>query len=290
MNLRAAHESSELPSYRALMVVDMKNFSGEKGRDHAGVTQQIPLLLRQSFHRCGSFDLWNAARFHGTTGDGYFLGFKTRYLPLLLNPFLVALQDELEYQNRISTVEQPMRMRVSLTVGPMTDSGRNTISDGSGDARIEAHRMIDDESVRDLLARSNNTTCVAAIVSARVYEDVVISGYSAEDPDLYVPVGVTVKTYSGRAYLRVPKPSGSLLSQGFRRPGENQNVDLAGTGEADNARQGKASYVGISNANGPVGQVITGHGQTIHTGHGMQYNSIPQSDPKPAIDPHENPH
>ncbi|WP_344924736.1 hypothetical protein [Saccharopolyspora gregorii] len=32
---------AELPPYRALLVVDMKDFSGEKESDHARITEQI---------------------------------------------------------------------------------------------------------------------------------------------------------------------------------------------------------------------------------------------------------
>lgn len=274
------YEATELPPYRALMVVDMKNFSGEKGRDHARITEQIPLILEQTFIRCGLRGVWRAASFHGTTGDGYFAGFDPRHLPFLINPFLSALQDELEYQNRVSSVGQPMRMRVGLTVGPMTDSGGNAISDGSGDARIEAHRMIDDESVRGLLARSNNTTCVAGILSDRVYEDAVVSGYTAEDTGLYVPVDFEVKTYRGRAYLRVPKPSGDLLSAGFRRPEEPDDEGDTERGRhrrSDETGRSGQSFVGIEYAHGPVGSVTTGPGNRVNNGPGNQFNDVEYS-------------
>ncbi|GAB2734572.1 hypothetical protein GCM10027174_04280 [Salinifilum aidingensis] len=204
---------THLPPYRAVLVVDVKSFSGQRGRDHGAITDQIPVVLRSALQRCGWEELWERLSFHGSTGDGYFLGMDPVYLPVLLNPFLSALQDELEMNNRAPAA--PLRMRVSVTVGPMADSGNNDIADGSGERRIEAHRMLDSEPVRDLLERSSGTTCVAAIVSQRVYEDAVLEGYSAEDPELYVPVDVTVKTYQGTAYLRVPKPSGSLLTEGI---------------------------------------------------------------------------
>lgn len=280
------HDVAELPPYRALMVVDMKNFSGEKGRDHARITEQIPLILQNTFQRCRLDRVWDSVRFQGTTGDGYFAGLDPRYLPFVLHPFLPALQDELEYQNRVAPGHQPLRMRVSVTVGPMTDSGGKTLSDGSGDTRIEAHRMIDDTSVRDLLTRSGSVTCVAAIVSSRVYDDVVASGYSAEDPALYVPVDIEVKTYRGRAYLRVPKPSGDLLTGGFRR-----TEDVAGCEEAGRRREripgesaaGSADVVGVGQAHGRVGNVIAGHGNTVHTGSGHQFNDVQHAGGGPAV-------
>lgn len=266
-----AYEIAELPDYRALLVVDMMNFSGEPGRDHARITEQIPLILEQTFLSRGLSHVWQAASFHGTTGDGYFAGFDTRYLPFLLATFVPALQAELEYQNRTRPGNQPMRMRVSLTVGPMTDTGTNAISDGSGNARIEAHRMIDDKSVKSLLTRSNSTTCVAAIISDRVYEDAVEPGFTAEDPSLYVPVDVDVKTYQGRAYLRVPTPSGGLLTQGFHRPMQDKvqpdHSDRSAEPDGSGTR-----YIGVQHAHGSVGDVISGHDNNVHTGSGNQIN------------------
>lgn len=196
---------AELPAYRAFLVVDMKNFSGERGRDHARLTEAIPEILHQTFRSCGLADLWEEVLFNGSTGDGYYLGFNSRLLPFLLNPFLFTLQDELAYQNSVS--QQTIRMRVSINVGPMTGPEPGTISAGSGDARIETHRLLDSDPVRDLLNRSGSVTCVAGIVSARAFEDAVLSGYSDEEPDLYVAAPVEVKSYEGTAYLRVPRPS-----------------------------------------------------------------------------------
>ncbi|MEU5853131.1 hypothetical protein [Saccharopolyspora shandongensis] len=279
------NEVAELPPYRALVVVDVKNFSGEKGRDHDWITRQIPVILEHALVRCGLGELRRQVCFEGTTGDGYFLGFEPKHLPFLLNPFLSELQAELEYQNAVNPVSdrQKLRMRVSLTVGPMTDSGQNGISDGSGDTRIEAHRMIDAKPVRDMLARSNDTTCVAAIISRRVYEDAVVSGYAVDAPDLYVPVPVEVKTYRGTAYLRVPKPSGDLLSRGFTPPGppEADSWDRGEhAGPAESGGPSRAvkqrftkSTVGIGNVQGNVGTAINGDNVTMHTGSGDQFNA-----------------
>ncbi|WP_190818288.1 hypothetical protein [Saccharopolyspora pogona] len=279
------NEVAELPPYRALVVVDVRNFSGEKGRDHEWITKQIPVILEQALIRCGLGELWQKVCFGGSTGDGYFLGLESKYLPFLLNPFLPALQAELEYQNRVSPDRdrQHLRMRVSVTVGPMTDSGENGISEGSGVARIEAHRMVDDASVRDMLTRSNDTTCVAAIVSSRAYEDAVVSGYAADDPDLYVPVDVAVKTHRGTGYLRVPKPSGDLLSRGFTSPeppeagGPGDVKSAEGTGPGSPSRtveqHFEKSTVGIGAVQGNVGKAITGDNLTVHTGSGDQFNA-----------------
>ena len=106
-------------------------------------------------------------------------------------------------------------MRVSVNVGPMTDSGAKRLGDGSGNARVETHRLLDCKPVRDLLARSGPTTRVAAIVSRRAFEDAVKSRFVDDDENLYVAVDVTEKTYEGTAYVRVPNPSGDLIRNGL---------------------------------------------------------------------------
>lgn len=258
------HEPAELPPYRAIMVVDMRDFSGQPGRDHSQVTEQIPVLLGEAFTRCGRPEVWESVTFHGTTGDGYVAGFDPRHLPFLLNPYLPALQKELEFNNRTWSGPDSIRMRVSITVGPMTDSGSNSISDGSGDTRIEAHRMVDDDSVRDLLTRSGSVTCVAAIVSSRVYEDAVAAGYTGDDPELYVPVDVRVKAYQGPAYLNVPKPSGDLLRKGFGRPETDQPRERGTESRTSDApSEATARFIAVGDAD-QVGQAISGQQVTVH--------------------------
>ena len=222
-------QPTELPPYRAVLVVDVKDFSGRKSRFHEKITRDIPLIMENAFARCGHADLWGRG-FGDTTGDGYFRILDPIYLPYLLNPFLGALQDELVEQNSMAPNDYGnLRMRVSLSVGPVTDSGAGLLGDGNGAHRIEAHRILDSHPVRDILDRSADVTRVAAIVSPRVYEDAVLSGYAAEEAGEYVEVETEVKTFQGRAYLRVPKPSGRLLREGFvtNKPGGEEAEESA---------------------------------------------------------------
>jgi hypothetical protein len=259
---------AELPPYQALLVVDMKDFSGNVGRDHAQLTEEIPEILRQTFNRCGLGELWSEVRFQGSTGDGYYLGFRSSVLLFLINPFLFAFQDELDCRNRAcaaSGQRRPVRMRVSINVGPMTDSGKNRISDGSGESRIETHRLLDSTPVRDLLTRSGPPTSVAAVVSPRAFEDAVLSGFADDPPDEYVAVDVQVKSHQGRAYLRVPRSSGDLLVRGFHR----NELDKR-TPEADNTDQRRAS---VGNIAGDVGTFLAKSRGPVNTGTGKQVNA-----------------
>jgi len=250
-------EPQSLPDYQALLAVDVKDFSGRRGRDHAALTEQIPQMLRAAFAGAGLQHAWSAATFVGPTGDGLVAGFRSALLPFLLNPLLGALQDELAARNRAAAAEQPVRMRVAAHVGPVTPSGPVSISDGSGNARVEIARLVDADEVRSLLARSGDATCVAAVVSQRVFEDAVLTGYAAEPPDLYVPVALRVKSFRSTAYLRVPHPSGDLVTRGLLPApggGEVTPVDRHGhTGETAIVNNYGASHSGVGDQHNVFG-------------------------------------
>ncbi|WP_051386049.1 hypothetical protein [Actinokineospora inagensis] len=199
---------TELPPYRAIVVVDVKDFAGRHGRDHAALTRAVPVLLRRAMDNCGLGREWTRAAVSTSTGDGWVLAVRSGLLPRLLNPLLPALQDVLAAHSG-----DPVRLRATVHVGPLT--GGTSIAAGSGAARVQAHRLVDAEPVRALLARSGPATRLAAVVSERAYTDAVLSGYSGDAPELYVPVPVQVKSFTETAYLRVPVPSGMLLTHGF---------------------------------------------------------------------------
>ncbi|ATE55049.1 hypothetical protein [Actinosynnema pretiosum] len=196
-----------------MLEVDVKDFSGRKAVDYPKIAEAIPRILEAAFERCGLTWLWEQQQARETSGDGYAAVFPTAFLPHLLNPFLGALQDELDYREQVDAKPAGLRMRVSVTTGPITDAGPNAT--GTGTARIELNRLLNCDPVRDLLSRSGPLTKVAAAVSPRAYEDAVMSGYSGETEDDYVAIPVTVKTYQDTVYLRVPRPSGDLLKNGF---------------------------------------------------------------------------
>ncbi len=251
-----------LPPYRAMLAVDMKDFSARQGRYHEGLTDRIPQILAAAFSRARLGDEWaEGKRFPRSDGDGYVVGFRPPVLPFLVNPFLHALQDELKECNRTDPVlgQAPIRMRVSINVGPVTDSGENTISDGSGTARVETHRLLDAPAVKNQLERSGPETYVAAIVSARAFEDAVLTGYSGDGEDYYVRVPVEVKSYRGVAFLRVPNPTGDLLRTG-QWPGASE----------EQAEQREAG--GGAPAASSVGTVIGNSFGPVHSGTGDLYN------------------
>lgn len=213
----------ELPPYRAVLAVDMKDFSGAAPAKHRDLTEQIPLVVTRAFARVGAEQVWAERCFPSDRGDGFVVGFRPEILPLLVGAFLDGLQSELADHNALRLAgDSRIRMRVSLTVGPLADSGDGRLGDGSGAAIVEAQRLLDSQPVRTLLDESNpDVTFVAAILSERVYQDVIEGGYATRAPSEFVRVPVKVKRHEGPAYLCVPKPSGRLLTGGVGTPDED---------------------------------------------------------------------
>jgi hypothetical protein len=253
-----------LPPYRAMLVVDLKDFSGVPAAEQGVIGGRIPDLLRDTFQRMGHGHLWTEAKFGDHTGDGYAMGFHTEHLPVLVDRFSSTLQQELADLERRTGTSQ--RMRVSLSVGPLTDGSGPRVRDGQGAARIETHRLLDSHPVRDLLTRSNpQVTLVATIISARVYEDVVVGGYSELREDHFVKAPVKVKSYEGSAYLHVPLPSGDLLVGGFT-PVEPPRAAEPVTDSVEPAS------VRMGNITGNRGTVIGSSQGPVQTGNGVQVN------------------
>jgi hypothetical protein len=240
----------ELPPYRAVLSVDVCDFSGTKAADHRALTEKIPLVLEQAFRRGGHASVWEERRFPADRGDGFVVGFRPDVLPVLVGPFLDSLQHELAYHHQLRPGSGP-RMRVSIAVGPLTDSDADVgrLGDGSGSAMVENHRLLDCDPVRRLLIDSDpEVTFVAAVVSARVFEDVVLSGYADKAAAEFIEVPVAVKKYRGTAYLHVPKPSGALLHKGM--VGLTHVADRAEQNAGAVAADGKL----LSSSDGTAGQ------------------------------------
>lgn len=225
----------ELPPYRAVLAVDVKNFSGFPAAQHRELTQRIPLLLKHAFTQANYAPVWEDRRFEESEGDGYVAGFRPEVLPILVGPVVDALQEVLEIQNQMRLGGGPsLRMRLSIAVSPVHDSGDGQPGDGSGAAMVETHRLLDCEPVRQLLEASDpEVTFVAVVLSARVFDDVIAGGYSTKALSEFISVPASVKTYQRTAFLHVPRPSGTLLENGFGRSEESAAPEKRGPAPAD---------------------------------------------------------
>ncbi|GAA2274061.1 hypothetical protein GCM10010430_70050 [Kitasatospora cystarginea] len=206
--------SRRLPPYRGIVAVDAKDFTGFPAIEHGLISQAIPQLLQQSFERADIAEVWHDRRFPASTGDGYVFGFEPAWMPFLIHPWLHTLQEVLSEFNVHSVGTVSIRLRVSLHVGPLPDSGGEF--DGNGTPRNDTHRLLDSRPVKAMLAASNaSITQVAAILSDRCYQDAVAGGYTGRHPDHFIEVPATVegKRFDQRAWLYVPAPSGNLYDR-----------------------------------------------------------------------------
>ncbi len=208
----------ELPPYRAVLVVDTKEFGGHSDRGQAVLSEAVPDVLALAFERAGLAHVWRGALFRHGTGDGFGLGFDTRHLPAVVMRLFDTLQEVLadrdgQWPTGVRRVR--LRMRASLNVGPVLVSEAGTGSAAAiGGAVITTHRLLDTPEVRDLLTRSDpEQTFLAVALSQRVYEDVLLTEYARLAP--LVEQRVSVKEYQGTVHLYVPRPSGDLLVHGF---------------------------------------------------------------------------
>ncbi|MCM3885553.1 hypothetical protein [Frankia sp. R82] len=247
-------------------MVDLEDFSGRRGVYHQSVTASIPAILDAALRRAGIDGSVGRSRFDHSTGDGWVRGYKPAVAPLLVNPFLRALEEELAERDRQASPghvpTHNLRMRVSLHVGPVEDSGQNLPEDGSGDARVAVHRLVDSEPARRILDRSDPAaTHVVAVVSARAYEDTVVSGYAALPESLFHRMDITVKSYQSVAYIHVPRSSGQLLTEGFPVPGvasAGDPVDLPGSSENRDASTFRSIRIGGVGSVGSGSNVVGG--------------------------------
>jgi len=206
----------ELPPYTGILAVDAKGFTAEPGSAHQDISRLIPHLVGLAFDESGLGEAWQTPPFYGDSGDGFAIGVPTRLLPALVHPFLAVLQRVLaEHNNSIVRGQPAIRLRASLHVGPLPADPDRPQQSGNGTARNETHRLLDCDAVRIILASARpSITHVAAILSDRVFCDVVRDGYTSRHPDHFIEVTATVpgKAFSQRAWLYVPEPSGSLLA------------------------------------------------------------------------------
>ncbi|MER6910427.1 hypothetical protein ABT354_01940 [Streptomyces sp. NPDC000594] len=206
--------SRPLPPYRAVLAVDAKDFTGRPSVEHAPISRAVVQLVETSLRRAGLDEVWEKRRFPASTGDGYVFGFDPALLPFVVHPWLHTLQELLAEFRVNSLGAAPIRLRVSLHVGPLPDTG--DAFDGNGTPRNDTHRLLDSRPVRAVLAASGeHVTHVAAILSDRCFQDVVEGGWSGRHPDHFIEVPATVegKTFDQRAWLYIPAPSGRLYDR-----------------------------------------------------------------------------
>jgi hypothetical protein len=209
----------ELPPYRAVLVVDTKEFGRNSEVGQQLLADTIDDVLTLAFERAGLAHVWHERTFPHNTGDGVGFGFDPRYLPLVVPAVFDTLQDVLAERDarlRSRGREIRLRMRASINVGPVRAPDETGKASVVGTTVVTTHRLLDAPPVRDLLGRSDpDQTFLVVAISQRIFDDVLSSGLTKLTPARVVPQSVTIKEVTGAVYLYVPRPSGDLLRSGF---------------------------------------------------------------------------
>jgi hypothetical protein len=246
-----------LPPSRAIFAVDTEKFTRNPSARQPELRDAITKLLGSAFARCGLTEVWEARMLPQGPGDGYVFALPQQQTPFLLDPLLDRLQEDLEEHDRRLRSEDRnlrLRLRVAIHMGCVPDSGGRR--EGVGTPMNDTFRLLDSDPVRQELIQSNpDITLLAAIVSQRVFEDVVRAGYTLGlPPDRFRPVIAEVadKEFVQPAWVYVPKPS---------RAGDRPSRPAAGqrSGGPDSSGAARAGQApGGTTIHGSVGNSITG--------------------------------
>ncbi|GAB3738249.1 hypothetical protein GCM10027598_66430 [Amycolatopsis oliviviridis] len=184
------------PLDRTIVVVDVVGFTAPDRYplDRIAVRQGMYEVLKTAFAESG-VDFDSCA--HEDRGDGALV-----LLPPGTTKSLVAdrLPDRvavaLRRYNHTRTPQAQIRLRVSLNSGEVLNDGNGWV----GEAVDIAFRILDAQTAKDAFAESGRM--IAFICSERFFTDVI-----ARDPgllpELYGPIPVLVKNFTGTAYLRL---------------------------------------------------------------------------------------
>ncbi|MCX2733913.1 hypothetical protein OOZ19_27020 [Saccharopolyspora sp. NFXS83] len=196
--------TKQLPPYRAVFAVDTKDFSNSPSAHQQQLSRDIPDLLAQALDQAGLSRLWENRVFGTSTGDGYYFGVDATDVPFLVDPFLTELDEVLQDHDEVVRARDRalrLRLRASIHLGPIPDSGLST-------AMNETHRLLDSAPVRKILEESDpDSTFLAAILSQRVFTDVIRGAYVKLRPARFAERAVKVKSYEDVGYLYTPTAS-----------------------------------------------------------------------------------
>ncbi len=216
--------STPMPPYRAVLVVDAEKYSRTSSVHQKILHTELFEVLEWAFAHSGLEEQWRTASFAQSTGDGYLVGVDPRYLSYLIDPLLDNLQVTLqEVQPRLAYHDRELRLRLraSIDVGPLPDSGGAERGDGIGTPMNNVHRLLDSEAVRAGLGQTDpEITLVAGVLSRRAYTDAVRGGFVGTNERLFRAEYVRLpdKEYEAEGYIYIPRPSGRGDAHGAGPP------------------------------------------------------------------------
>lgn len=237
----------------ALFAVDAERYSGNPSAQLPLLKSSLGRVVEQTLSHPSVGNIWNQLRIRESTGDGMVFMVAMEVLPFLVDPWLNLLHSaltDMDEEVRRHSREMRLRLRVSMHLGPVPGVGSD-VPDPASTPMNEVFRYLDAAPTRDALRDSNpDVTFLAALLSQRVFEDVVVAGYSGLHADQFTQVVATVpeKDFAHPAWLYVPGASS------VRRGTPPNPEDDAKTPPAASRRFGAPT----TNVAGNVGQNIVG--------------------------------
>lgn len=196
------------PQFRSLLVVDAEGFGKHRDKQLPALHTEIREALDAACEASGLGEVWRAADFRQSTGDGVLALLPHEATAALVHPFTDRLQDVLAgAAQRLRADGLHLRLRVALHVGLVDD--RHPVTAGIGTATNDVSRLLDSAPIRAALADSDpDVTFAALIVSAEVFDTYVRGGHvEGLPPSRFTQVRAKVKQFDRPAYLYVPVPS-----------------------------------------------------------------------------------
>lgn len=243
-----------LPPFSALLVVDAEEFSRNRDVDQPRLHTEIGDVVARACERSGLGDVWQAAGFRQSTGDGVLAVFPLEAGPALIHPFVDRLQDALcESASRLRTHGLRLRLRVALHVGLVDDE--HPVTAGISTATTEVCRLLNCDPLRAALRDSDpDVTFAAAVISAEAFETFVRGGYTGLHPSQFTQVRAEVKQFDRPAFRYVPTPSTRERPRGDPAP----DADAPLGSEAPNPSQQAGVSFGNVTVSGNAGQNVIG--------------------------------
>lgn len=194
-------------SFHGLLVVDAEGFSRNRDIDLPDVHTEIRDVLERACEGSGLGEIWKAACFKQSTGDGILAVLPLDAMPRLIDPFPHFLQGALaDSAPRLRARGLKLRLRVALHAGLVDDE--HPVTAGISTATNDVSRLLDCEPLRAALRDSEpEVTLAAVIVSTEVFEMFVRAGRTGLQPSQFAEVRAKVKQFDRPAFLYVPKPS-----------------------------------------------------------------------------------
>ncbi|GAA1966629.1 hypothetical protein [Amycolatopsis minnesotensis] len=182
--------------YRTIVVVDVAGFTAPDRRlpDRLAVRHGMYEVLKTAFAEsdvdfdsCATEDRGDGALVLLPSGTP-----KSAVADRLPDRIAVALRR----YNWTRTSQAQIRLRVSLNSGDVLHDGKGWV----GEAVDTAFRILDAPRAKEVFAESGR---MVAVISSQRFFDEVIAPDPGLLPEFYAPIPVSVKTFTGTAYLRL---------------------------------------------------------------------------------------